>query len=79
MQLFPLLLKRMRVYSNSRKESHVFYLVFHGLRETAVFIIAVYRFTGSHRLEAGVSDENLRRRRCMRMHPSFLGNRSMEG
>lgn len=55
------------------------YLVFHGLQETAVFIIAVCRFTGSHRLEAGVSDENLRRRRCMRMHPSFLGNRSMEG
>lgn len=57
----------------------MFYLVFHGLQETAVFIIAVCRFTGSHRLEAGVSDENLRRRRCMRMHPSFLGNRSVEG
>lgn len=69
----------MRVYSNSRKESHVFYLVFHGLQETAVFIIAVCRFTGNHGLEAGVSDENLPRRRCMRMHPSFLGNRSMEG
>ncbi len=57
----------------------MFYLVFHGFPETAVFIIAVCRFTGSHGLEAGVSDENLRRRRCMRMHPSFLGNRSVEG
>lgn len=57
----------------------MFYLVFHGFPETAVFIIAVCRFTGSHGLEAGVSDEGLRRRRCMRMHPSFLGNRSVEG
>ena len=61
----------MRVYSNSRKESHV-YLVFHGLQETAVFIIAVCRFTGSHRLEAGVSDENLRRRRCYANASVFL-------
>lgn len=62
----------MRVYSNSRKESHVFYLVFHGLQETAVFIIAVCRFTGSHRLEAGVSDENLPRRRCYANASVFL-------
>lgn len=50
----------------------MFYLVFHGLQETAVFIIAVYRFTGSHRLEAGVSDENLRRRRCYANASVFL-------
>lgn len=69
----------MRVYNNSRKESHVFYLVFHGFPETAALIITLCRFTGSHGSEAGVSDEGLRRRRCMRMHPSFLGNRSVEG